>query len=142
MNKLIPFYRFQSNSNTRIQAHYYLIRLPHTDPFSGNSIGGYSNLATVDPETKTRSYAGSAHGVPARQRPNVKIITGAKTQKILFTETGAGAAKATGVQVLVDGKVETFTPKKEVILAAGAFNTPKVRLSCCSSPDLAHLSMS
>ncbi|KAK7703101.1 hypothetical protein SLS64_009372 [Diaporthe eres] len=92
----------------------------------GKSIGGYSNLATVDPETKTRSYAGSAHGVPARQRANVKIITGAKTQKILFTETGSGAVKATGVQALVDGKVETFTPKKEVILAAGVFNTPKL----------------
>lgn len=59
----------------------------------------------------------------------MKIITGAKTQKIVFTETGAGAVKATGVQALVDGKVETFTPKKEVILAAGAFNTPKVRAS-------------
>lgn len=67
--------------------------------------------------------------MPARQRPNVNIITGAKTQKILFTETGAGAVKATGVQALVNGKVETFTPKKEVILAAGAFNTPKVRIT-------------
>lgn len=59
----------------------------------------------------------------------MKIITGAKTQDILFTETGAGAVRATGVQALVDGKVETFTPKKEVILAAGAYNTPKVRAS-------------
>lgn len=67
--------------------------------------------------------------MPARQRPNVKIITGAQTHKILFTESGSGSVKATGVQALVGGKVETFTPKKEVILAAGAFNTPKVRLS-------------
>lgn len=65
----------------------------------------------------------------------MKIITGAKTRKILFTETDAGAVKATGVQALVDGKVETFTPKKEVILAAGAFNTPKVR----ASHESAHL---
>lgn len=96
------------------------------DPFSGNSIGGYSNTATVDPETKTRSYAGTAYGVPAGQRPNVRILTEAKTEKILFTDTGAGIVKATGVQVLVDGKLETFTPKKEVILAAGVFNTPKL----------------
>ncbi|KAL2284389.1 hypothetical protein FJTKL_09085 [Diaporthe vaccinii] len=109
-----------------IDAFRGLNKATSRDPFSGNSIGGYSNLATIDPETKTRSYAGSAHGVPARQRQNVKIITGVKTQKILFTETGVGAAKATGIQALVDGKVETFTPKKEVILAAGAFNTPKL----------------
>lgn len=121
-----------SKSRQEIVSHW-LTNTPllcqYTDPFSGNSIGGYSNLATVDLETKTRSYAGSAHGVPARQRPNVKIVTGAKTQKILFTKTGSGAAKATGVQVLIDGKVQTFTPKKEVILAAGVFNTPKVRFS-------------
>ncbi|ROV87577.1 hypothetical protein VMCG_10603 [Cytospora schulzeri] len=96
------------------------------DPFSGKNIGGYSSHATVDPETKTRSYAGTAYGAPARERPNVRILTGAKTEKILFTETGSGAVKATGVQVLVDGKQETFTPNKEVILAAGAFNTPKL----------------
>lgn len=59
----------------------------------------------------------------------MRIVTGAKTQKILFAEAGAGAVKATGVEALVDGKVETFTPKKEVVLAAGAFNTPKVRVS-------------
>lgn len=80
----------------------------------------------INPETKTRSYAGSAYGVPARQRPNVRILTEAKTMKILFTETGGGAAKATGVQILIDGKLETFSPKKEVILAAGVFNTPKL----------------
>lgn len=56
----------------------------------------------------------------------MRILTGAITEKILFTKTGSGAVKATGVQVLVDGKQETFTPNKEIILAAGAFNTPKL----------------
>lgn len=97
-----------------------------SDPFSGKSIGGYSNTATVDPETKTRSYAGSAYGAAASQRPNVRIITEVRTEKILFTETNSSAAKATGVQARVNGKLETFTTKKEVIIAAGAFNTPKL----------------
>lgn len=39
------------------------------DPFSGNSIAGYSNLATVDYKTKTRSYAATGYGLPAMQRP-------------------------------------------------------------------------
>lgn len=34
--------------------------------------------------------------------------------------------KATGVQVEIDGKTETFSTKKEVVLAAGVFNTPKL----------------
>ncbi|THV55378.1 hypothetical protein BGAL_0009g00280 [Botrytis galanthina] len=35
-------------------------KLTTGDPFSGNSTGAYSNAATVDIATKTRSYAGSA----------------------------------------------------------------------------------
>jgi choline dehydrogenase-like flavoprotein len=98
----------------------------YLDPFSGNSIGGYSNTATVDPENKVRSYASSTYGVPARQRSNVKIFTEATAQKIMFAGTGTSSVKATGVQVLIDGKLETFSPKKEVILAAGVYNTPKL----------------
>lgn len=95
------------------------------DPFSGNSIGGYSNTATVDPETKTRSYAGPAYGVPARQRPNVKVLTEALAQKIHFTKTASGIVQATGVEALIAGKVETIQAK-EIVLAAGVFNTPKL----------------
>lgn len=96
------------------------------DPFSGNSLGAYSNAATVDPESKTRSYAGSAFGIPAQQKPNVQIITEAQVQKILFSKTDSGAVRATGLQVVVDGKTQEFTAGKEVILAAGVFNTPKL----------------
>ncbi|SPO06800.1 related to alcohol oxidase [Cephalotrichum gorgonifer] len=95
------------------------------DPFSGTSIGGYSNAATVDPETKTRSYAVSAHGVPAKERPNVRVITGATVAKILF-EKSADGLTATGVEAAVEGKAEIFKASKEVILAGGALNTPKL----------------
>ncbi|TGJ87562.1 hypothetical protein E0Z10_g1199 [Xylaria hypoxylon] len=109
-----------------IESFQDLNMVTSADPFSGSSIGGYSNTATVDPDTKVRSYAGSAYGGPARQRSNVRIITDAQVQRITFTETGSGAAKATGVQALVDGKTETFASAKEVILAAGVYNTPKL----------------
>ncbi|KAI1282348.1 hypothetical protein F5Y07DRAFT_237258 [Xylaria sp. FL0933] len=103
-------------------------KLTSSDPFSGTSIGGYSNTATVDPEDKTRSYAGTAYGIPASQRPNVRIITQAQVQKILFDEKtlGTGCVKATSVQVIINGQIETFACKKDVILAAGVFNTPKI----------------
>lgn len=51
--------------------------LMNGDPFSGQGIGGYANPATVDPVTKTRSYSASAYYVPASQRPNLHILTGA-----------------------------------------------------------------
>ncbi|PQE33551.1 glucose-methanol-choline oxidoreductase protein [Rutstroemia sp. NJR-2017a WRK4] len=95
------------------------------DPFSGNSIGGYSNTATVDPVSKTRSYAGSAYAIPALERPNFHLVTEATASKILFDKTANGV-KATGVLASVQGETKTFSAKKEVILAAGVFNTPKL----------------
>ncbi|QMW36565.1 hypothetical protein G4B84_012094 [Aspergillus flavus NRRL3357] len=68
------------------------------DPFSGNSIAGYSNLATVDYKTKTRSYAA----------------------------TGDAGVTATGVKAILQGELSTIKAKKEVILTAGALNTPKL----------------
>lgn len=48
-----------------IDAFKGLGKVTSGDPFSGNSIGEYSNAATVDPQSKTRRYAGSAYAVPA-----------------------------------------------------------------------------
>ncbi|BAE66112.1 unnamed protein product [Aspergillus oryzae RIB40] len=78
------------------------------DPFSGNSIAGYSNLATVDYKTKTRSYAATGYGLPAMQRP------------------GDAGVTATGVKAILQGELSTIKAKKEVILTAGALNTPKL----------------
>ncbi|OTB01556.1 putative GMC oxidoreductase [Hypoxylon sp. CI-4A] len=120
-----------------IDAFRGLNKATNADPFSGNSVGGYSNTASVDPETKTRSYANSAYGAPIRQRPNVRVITEAKVQKILLGETSAGTVKAKGVQVLVEGKTETFIPTKDVVLASGVFNTPKLlELSGIGNKDI------
>ncbi|KAJ3540462.1 hypothetical protein NM208_g5055 [Fusarium decemcellulare] len=84
-----------------------------------------NNAATVDPATKTRSYAVSAYGVPSLRRPNVQVLTEAKTHKVILEKTAAGH-RATGVQVVTKGQVQTFSATKEIILAAGVFNTPKL----------------
>jgi choline dehydrogenase-like flavoprotein len=97
----------------------------YLDPFTGKSVGGYSNAATVDPVTKTRSYTGSAYGNPAIQRPNFHLVTGATALKILFEKT-SDVFTVTGVLASVEGRVKTFNATKEVILAAGVFNTPKL----------------
>ncbi|KAF7860825.1 hypothetical protein EAF04_008343 [Stromatinia cepivora] len=99
--------------------------LTHTYPFSGNSTGAYSNAATVDLNTKTRSYAASAYGIPALQRPNFHLVTAATVHKILFENTSSGII-ATGVLASVEGDIKKFNATKEVILAAGVFNTPKL----------------
>lgn len=67
----------------------------------------------------------------------MRILAEAKVQKILLTKTPAGIVKATGVQTLVEGKAEIFTPAKDVILASGVFNTPKLlELSGIGNPKV------
>ncbi|MCJ1382288.1 hypothetical protein MMC17_005401 [Xylographa soralifera] len=95
------------------------------DPFTGNSMGAYSNMSTVDPVTKTRSYAASAYAAPAMARPNLKFVFGAEVQKILLQKTGS-SVEAQGVQVIVGDQTRTITARKEVILAAGVFQSPKL----------------
>lgn len=82
----------------------------------------------MDPESKVRSYAGVAYGIPASQRHNVRILTEAQVHKILFNEKtlGTQSVKSTGVEVMVNGKLEVFNCTKEVIVAAGVYNTPKI----------------
>ena len=56
------------------------------DPFSGTSAGGYANAATVDPSSKTRSYAATAYYAPISHRGNLTVLTGAQVEKIGFAE--------------------------------------------------------
>ncbi|KAI1842771.1 hypothetical protein JX266_011092 [Neoarthrinium moseri] len=95
------------------------------DPFSGEMCGGYINAMSIDPKSRTRSYAVTAYLEPAETRPNLRVITGAIVEQIIFDTSGA-IPNAVGVQVEVDGSTTTITVTKEVILAAGAFGTPKV----------------
>ncbi|EFY94029.1 Glucose-methanol-choline oxidoreductase [Metarhizium robertsii ARSEF 23] len=57
----------------------------------------------------------------------VRLITGALVEKLLFKgSTSHGDGIATGVQFAKDGGSQTIKARKEVILSAGAFNSPKI----------------
>ena len=95
------------------------------DPFTGTSMGGYSDMSTIDPTTKTRSYAASGYAAPSMDRPNLKFIFGAEIQKILLRRSELDA-EAHGVGAHIGGQTRTIKAHKEVILAAGVFQTPKL----------------
>ncbi|KAL8715373.1 MAG: hypothetical protein Q9220_000706 [cf. Caloplaca sp. 1 TL-2023] len=109
-----------------------------TDPFSGEAIGGFSSPISVDPRTKTRSYAANTYLADAKGRQNLQILTGALVEKILLRDSKVdGAYKATGVQATLQGSSRTFNARREIILAAGAFQTPKLlELSGIGGVDL------
>lgn len=97
------------------------------DPFLGGASGSFSNLHTVDSATKERSYAASAYYQPCKGRENLVLVTGAHVEKILFDNgQGEGGVQATGVQYRHDGVTQTVSATKEVVLAAGAFQSPKI----------------
>ena len=95
------------------------------DPFAGEAIGGYSSPITVDPVSKTRSYAAKAYFAPAAQRPNLSVLTGILVKNIIL-DSENGIVTAKGVRAIVKDKEYTVKARKEVILAAGAFQTPKL----------------
>lgn len=97
------------------------------DPFSGRSTGAFSCPASVDPATKTRSYSASAYYAPAAKRPNLDVVTGATAKRIVL-EGPSGDSPLTARAVVFtdkDGEHQTRA-RREVILAAGAFQTPKL----------------
>ncbi|KAI0412609.1 GMC oxidoreductase [Xylaria grammica] len=101
---------------------------PATDPLSG-CLGG-PNIApeSIDPRTKQRSYATNAYLDPVRGRPNLTIRTGVTATKVLFERpSSAGDVVAKRVQLLSkSGILETVGVRKEVIISAGAINSPRL----------------
>jgi choline dehydrogenase-like flavoprotein len=54
-------------------------------------------------------------------RPNLTVITQARARRILFT-----GKRASAVEFLVGGQVQAFQAKREVILTAGALQSPQL----------------
>jgi choline dehydrogenase-like flavoprotein len=97
------------------------------DPFLESSVGAFSSLASIDPVTKQRSYATTAYYHPIKDRANLQVLTGARVMKIGFEKASPLAPiRATVVQYEQGGELRTAAVAKEVILAAGAFQSPKV----------------
>lgn len=106
------------------------------DPLSGQGVGSSLTPDTVDSATRTRSYAGSAYLQAAKSRSNLTVETGALVEKVVF-KTGAGDIVAEGVQYTKDGEKKVATAQKEVILSAGALNSPRIlELSGVGSAEL------
>ncbi|OTA96506.1 putative GMC oxidoreductase [Hypoxylon sp. CO27-5] len=106
-----------------------------TDPFLGATVGGFNALASIHPDTKERSYAASAYYTPIKHRHNLKVYTNAMVEKILFD--GEKPPKAVGVQYKHNNKTRTVYATKEVILAAGALQSPKLlELSGIGNPKI------
>src|SRR5271169_1600651 len=90
------------------------------DDFNGASQDGAGYHQTT---TRSGRRCSTAVGYlrPAMQRPNLRVITEALTEKILFE-----GRRATGVTFHREGRICTATAAREVILCGGAVNSPQL----------------
>lgn len=94
------------------------------DPFLNGSVGSFSCLASIDP-IKERSYSATAYYNPVKGRDNLEVLTNAHVEKIL-TQKNGGSTKATGVKFTQNGASKMILARKEIIIAAGVFQSPKL----------------
>ena len=80
---------------------------------------GYINMNIA--ADGTRVSAARAFLRPALSRPNLTLLLNTKVVKLNFKGT-----RCVGVKLITDGAVKDIAADKEVILAAGAINSPKL----------------
>ncbi|KAM0194954.1 hypothetical protein ACHAPC_000770 [Botrytis cinerea] len=118
-----PSVIFPDYRNQTLAAEDFGIEISDS-PESGDAIGFCWVPQTLDPKTGFRSHSRVAYYDPIASRPNLHLITGHLVEKILFDNNlTATGVKFTSVQT---NQTHTVSAKKEVILAAGAINTPKL----------------
>jgi choline dehydrogenase-like flavoprotein len=83
------------------------------------------NLSTIDASSSTRSYAATAYFAPNIGRPNLTVLTDAQVNKITFS-SHTHNVHASGVSFTSKGTTYHVKASKEVILCAGAFQSPQI----------------
>lgn len=98
---------------------------PTGDPKGGLAIGAYATLLTIEPHNVSRSYAATAYYKPNARRPNLAVLTGALATQIVF-KPQTQPPVATGLTFSAEGRSYAATAKREVIICAGAFQSPQL----------------
>lgn len=91
-----------------------------TDDFNGYKQEGFGK-AEMSIHGGRRSSAAAAYVTPVRSRPNLTVQTGARVTRILFE-----GQRAVGVGYGVGRRIEHVRAEREVIVAAGAVDSPKL----------------
>ena len=105
---------------------------PLSDDLNGATRDGFGAVDLTVGKGR-RSSAASAYLRPALKRPNLVVMIGAQTRRVRFDGT-----RATGVEWRSKGQDRFARARREVILSAGAINTPQLLMLSGVGPA-AHL---
>jgi choline dehydrogenase-like flavoprotein len=115
----LSFANYANPFSTWLGAAFNEIGVKEADDFvSGNLVGGQFCTSTIDPRTASRSSSQTAFLETAQARSNLKVFYLTLAKKILFD-----GKKAKGVLV---ASGDVILAKKEVIVSAGAFQSPQL----------------
>ncbi|WP_414692945.1 GMC family oxidoreductase [Pararhizobium sp.] len=105
--------------------------IPKTDDFNDGDNEG-SGYFEVNQRGGLRWNTTKAFLRPAMKRQNLRVLTGAETERLVFD-----GKVATGVRFRLNGQPQVACASREVILCAGAINSPKIlELSGIGRPDI------
>jgi choline dehydrogenase len=96
--------------------------IPRTEDFNGAQREG-AGVFQVTQKRGARHSTAVAYLKPARKRPNLTVHTGAQATRILIEDR-----RAVGVEYRLTGNVERVRADREVIISAGAINSPQLLL--------------
>jgi choline dehydrogenase len=108
--------------------------LPRNADYNGETMFGAA-LLQLNTRNGVRWSVEKAYLRPARQRGNLRVETEALVERIIFE-----GKRAVGVEFAQGSKTFRIMAQREVILSAGALQTPKIlELSGVGSPDILRL---
>jgi choline dehydrogenase len=92
------------------------------------ALGGYLGYEWMNYEGDQRRHSYAAFLEPMRGRANLTLRTRALVRRIVVERGAAGGdgARATGVEYLHEGRVVVARARREVVLCAGALESPKL----------------
>ncbi len=99
--------------------------LPANGDFNGptqEGVGAYQ----VTQRDGARCSSAVAYLAPARQRPNLDVVTGALASRITFDVAPGGAPRANGVVYAAGGRAFHQHATREVLVCGGAINSPQL----------------
>jgi choline dehydrogenase len=96
--------------------------LPFNDDFNGETQEGVGRFDFTIRDGKRWSTS-FAFLRPVMHRPNLTVVTGAHSEKILIQ-----GERATGIEARVGSQTIRYMAKREVILSAGVVNSPQLLL--------------
>ncbi|MCA6215565.1 choline dehydrogenase [Ideonella sp. B7] len=93
---------------------------PANGDFNGTTQEGFG-FFEVNQTRGERMSSARAFLHPVAHRPNLTLLTGTATQRVVLQ-----GRRATGVEVLVDGRRQLIEARREVVLSAGAIGSPQL----------------